>query len=104
MLAMFEHTQGISEVSFNKTVILFCPLGNEYYTAHINVVFVPDKYMMDYLDEERYFKSLSGTNLIIEDLAKAVYTHYLDTYQPKNVKVTIFADNAAHFPVTVVKE
>ena len=76
MLAMFEHTQGISGVSFNKTITLFCPLGKEHYTANITVDFVPDKVMMDYLDEESFFKSISGSNLIIEDLVAKVYKHY----------------------------
>lgn len=104
MLARFEHTQGISKVTFNKTITAFCPLGDDYYTAHINVEFAPDKVMMDYLDEEDYFKSLSGTKMIIEDLVAAVHKRYTDTYSPKYVKVTVFAENATHFPVTVVKE
>lgn len=104
MLAMFEHTQGISKLTFNKTISVFCPLGNDYYTAHITVEFVPDKVVMDYLDEEKYFKSLSGKDLIIEDLVAEVHKHYVEAYKPKNVKVTIFAENATHFPVTVEKE
>lgn len=104
MLAMFEHTQGISKVSFNKTITAFCPLGNDFYTAHINVDFVPDKVMMDYLDEEAFFKELSGTKLIIEDLVEKVHKRYTELYAPKNVKVTVFAENATHFPVAVVKE
>lgn len=104
MLAMFEHTQGISGVTFNKTISVFCPLGNEYYTAHINVEFVPDKVMMDYLDEEAYFKKLSGGRLIIEDLVADVYNRYENLYKAKYVKVTVFAENAAHFPVKVYKE
>lgn len=104
MLAMFEHTQGISKVTFNKTITVFCPLGNDFYTAHIAVEFVPDKVMMDYLDEERYFKELSGVKLIIEDLVAEVHSHYTNTYSPKYVKVEVFAENATHFPVTVIKE
>lgn len=104
MLASFEHTQGISKVTFNKTITAFCPLGNDFYTADICVDFVPDKVMMDYLDEEEYFKGLSGTHLIIEDLVAKVYNHYNKVYSPKYVKVTVFAYNAKHFPVTVYKE
>ena len=104
MLAMFEHTQGISKVSFNKTITVFCPLGNDFYTATIMVDFVPDKVMMDYLDEEKFFKSLQGSHLIIEDVCKVVHDHLTDTYSPKKVKVTVYAENATHFPVTVEKE
>lgn len=104
MLAKFEHTQGLSMVSFNKTITVFCPLGNEHYTASISVDFVPDGYMMDYLDEERFFKSLQGKTYIIEDVAKIVHEHLVSEYEPKKVRVTVFACNAAHFPVTVVKE
>ena len=104
MLAKFEHTQGLSMVSFNKTITVFCPLGNDYYTAVIRVDFVPNEWMMDYLDEERFFKDLQGSKYIIEDIAKIVYDHLVGSYGPKHVKVTVDAYNATHFPVTVVKE
>lgn len=104
MLAKFEHTQGLSMVSFNKTITVFCPLGNDYYTATVEVEFVPNEWMMDYLDEEKYFKDLQGSKYIIEDIADVVHTHLVAVYNPKYVKVTVHAENATHFPVTVVKE
>lgn len=104
MLAKFEHTQGISKVTFNKSISVFCPLGNDYYTADITVDFVPDKFMMDYIDEDNFIKKLSGAELIIEDLVEKIHTHLNEEYEPKYVKVSVFAYNAAHFPVTVYKE
>ena len=104
MLAKFEHTQGLSMVSFNKTITVFCPLGNDYYTATVTVEFVPARWMMDYLDEEKFFKELQGTKYIIEDIAEIVHSHFVTEYSPKRIKVTVYAENATHFPVTVVKE
>ena len=104
MLARFEHTQGLSKVSFNKTITVFCPLGNDYYTATINVEFIPNSWMMDYLDEEQYFKDLQGESYIIEDIAKLVHDHLTQSYDPKFLRVSVHAENATHFPVTVVKE
>ena len=103
MLAKFEHTQNLSKITFNKTISVFCPLGNDYYTATINIDFVPSTVLMDYLDEEAYFKGLSGTKLIIEDLVKEVYDHYFYEYEPAQLTVTVYAENATHFPVAVTK-
>ena len=103
MLAKFEHTQGLSKISFNKTITVFCPLGNDYYTATIQIEFTPAKVLMDYLDEEAYFKELQGAKLIIEDVVKQVYDHYVTEYDPAQLTVTVYAENATHFPVSVTK-
>lgn len=104
-MSKFTHTQGITKVSFTKTMTVFCPLGNDYYTAHITVDFTPDKVMMDYLDEEKFFKNeIQGKNLIIEDVVNTVYTHLKEEYNPSYLKVKVFAENATHFPVIVEKE
>nr|DAG27895.1 MAG TPA: archeaosine synthase [Caudoviricetes sp.] len=104
-LAKFEHTQGISRVTFDKTLTVYCPLGHDYYTAHIIVQFAPGTVMMDYLDEEEFFNNyIQGQNLIIEDVVDRVYQHLQDEYKPKYLKVSVRAENAKHFPVTVEKE
>ena len=103
-MAKFKHTQGISYVDFTKTITVFCPLGNDYYTADINVRFHPNQWMMDYIDVEKYIMSLQGSRNIIEDIATSVYDYLKKEYSPNKVRVSIYAYNAAHFPVTVVKE
>lgn len=103
MLANFEHTQGLSNVSFNKTITMFCPLGNDYYTATVYVEFKPKKLMMDYLDMEQYFKDIQGEPLIIEDLTAQVYNKIDEMITPEKLTVTVHAENATHFPVSVTK-
>lgn len=103
MLATFKHTQGLSNVSFNKTITVFCPLGNDFYTATVSVSLTPGEVMLDYLDIESYFKELQGSHLIIEDLVAEVYTKFETDFEPKKLTVQVYAENATHFPVTVVK-
>lgn len=103
-MSKFKHTQGISEVEFSKTITVFCPLGNDYYTANINVVFAPDEWMMDYIDVDKFIQSIQGERLIIEDVVDKIHTHLTDTYKPKYVTVKLYAENAAHFPVVVTKK
>lgn len=102
-MAKFKHTQGLASIEFEKTITVWCPLGNDYYTATIGVYFRPGEYLMDYLDEEDYFKELSGEKLIIEDLLAKVFDHYMKTYEPKELTITVNATNATHFPVKVCK-
>lgn len=103
-MAKFEHTQGLSVIEFDKTITVFCPLGDDYYTATIGVEFVPNEWVMDYLDVEDMFKNLQGSKLIIEDLTVAVFEHLNNNYAPAYLRVVTHAENATHFPVTVVKE
>lgn len=103
-MAKFEHTQNLSLINYNKTITLFCPLGNDYYTATIKVELTPNKFLMDYLDEEEYFKKLQGSKLIIEDLTEQVYNHLYNEYKPSYLKVEVSACNATHFPVVVTKQ
>lgn len=100
----FKHTQGISEVSFSKTITVYCPLGRDYYTATIEVLFSPDEWMMDYIDVDKFIHSIQGQTLIIEDVVDKVYSHLIEEYSPKYVEVTLYAENAAHFPVVVKKK
>jgi len=103
-LAKFPHTQGIKSVAFDKTITVYCPLGNDFYTAQLLVEFHPNEWMMDYIDVDRFIQTMQGRNLIIEDVVKELHDHLTTEYSPYYVKVTCYATNAAHFPVTVIKE
>lgn len=103
-MAKFEHTQDLTSINYMKTITLFCPLGNDYYTAGIEVSMAPGEYVMDYLDEENFFKELQGKKLIIEDLVNTVYEHIMYEYAPTYLYVSVKAYNATHFPVVVTKE
>lgn len=95
--------QGITQICFERQVQAFCPMGDDYYTASIRVVFAPSDTIMDYCETDNFIKALGGQSLIIEDLVSNVFDH-IKLYKPKYLKVSAKAESNVHFPVIVTKE
>ena len=102
-MASFENKQGITLIKMHKKTRHFCPLGNDWYTARIEVELVPGETIMDYCDVDRFFKAINKGEQIIEDVVAQVFGHF-EVYGPKALKVTASVMNAAHLPVEVTKE
>ena len=99
---MIENKQQVSLIEADKQISLFCPLGDDYYTANIHIKFAPDNYYMDYIDLDVFFNNMGGMKLTIEDAADMVYKE-LQRYKPKKTKVSIVAFSNTHLNVTVTK-
>lgn len=99
---MIENTQRISLIKANKQICLFCPLGDDYYTANIQIKFAPNDYYMDYIDLDVFLAEMSGMKLTIEEAVDMIYKE-LQRYRPLRTNVTIEAFSNTHLNVTVVK-
>lgn len=110
----FLNIQGISVIEMHCKMRGFCPLGDDYYTNQFKVTFKPGTQIPDYCDVENfllanekliYHKEFNphGKKLIIEDSVDLLYEH-LQQYKPLFLRVESYVDDAAHFPVLVVKE
>lgn len=99
---MIENMQAIALIKANKTICLFCPLGEDFYTAHILIEFLPNEYYMDYIDLDKFLVGLSGKSLTIEDACEKIYKE-LQRYNPHKARVTIDAASNTHLNVTVTK-
>ena len=99
---MIQNTQSITIIEADKQISLYCPIGEDYYTANIHIKFAPDKYYMDYIDLDRFIVDLSGSHLTIEDAAETVYNE-LQIYEPLKTKVMIEAFSNTHLNVKVTK-
>lgn len=99
---MISNTQEISIIKADKRISLYCPIGKDYYTADINIKFVPNAFYMDYIDLDVFLNKLSGLSLTIEDAVNEIYNE-LQRYKPKKVNVTIEAFSNTHLHVIVSK-
>lgn len=99
---MIENAQKVNLIESDKQICLYCPIGKDYYTAVVNIEFVPNGYYMDYIDLDRYLNRLSGLSLTIEDAARDIYDE-LQIYKPLKTKVTIEAFSNTHLHVKVTK-
>lgn len=102
-MARFKNVQGISKIEFTQNIQDFCPLGNDWYTNHITVLMVPSSIIPDYCDIDDFTRSLSGKELIIEDVVDTIYNYINTEYEPIELSVTSYVDDAKHMPVKVVK-
>ena len=98
-----ENKHGITSIEFEREIQAFCPMGNDYYTATINVCMEPGEKIMDYCETDEFIKSLGGKSLIIEDLVATIYTHIIKC-NPKHLSVSADAKSNVHFPVVVTKD
>lgn len=97
-----ENKEKISYINFKRTVQPYCPLGNDYYSAEIDVDFYPDQYYMDYCEVDEKIQSFGGMELTIEELINEVYNLLLE-FNPKNLDVSVYGNSNKHFPVHVRK-
>lgn len=103
-MAKFENVQGITEIRFEQNVQCYCPLGDDWYTNQLNITMIPNKIIPDYCDVDNFIRGLSGTSLIIEDVIKCLFEYIMREYEPKNVRIESYVNDAKHLPVRVIKE
>lgn len=100
----FKNKQGITQITMHKDVKLFCPMGQDWYTAEICINLTPGEWIMDYCDIDLFIDSLEGDNLIIEDLIETIFDYIDEECCPTWLRVEAEVNNAAHMPVVVAKE
>lgn len=102
-MASFENTQGISQITFKHRTNHFCPLGLAHYTNQFSVSLIPGKTIPDYIDIQRAIsEKVNHKDLTIEDAVAMVFD-IVNAYEPKALTVKSYVDDAAHFPVEVMK-
>lgn len=99
----FKNTQGITCIRLFRNTHNFCPMGNDWYTARVEVVFYPNDVVMDYCEVDDFFKGLDGQSLIIEDVVSAAFD-YFNGFNPHDLCVEAKVDDATHLPVEVIKK
>lgn len=99
---MISNTQSISVIKADKRISLYCPIGKDYYTADVNIKFLPNAFYMDYIELDQFLNNMGGSNLTIEEATEKIYNE-LQRYMPKKASVTIEAYSNTHLNVTVTK-
>lgn len=103
VLNHIKNKMRVDKIEFNKTVILYCPIGKGNYQATFNIELHLDEYIPDYLDIEKWFKEFEGKHLIIEEAIEEVYQFFKCNYKPIACYVSCEAVSSIHFTVKVTK-
>ena len=99
---MINNKQNISLIEADKRISLYCPIGKDYYTADVNIKFLPNAFYMDYIELDVFLNKLSGLSLTIEEAVEQIYNE-LQGYMPKKTSVMIEAFSNTHLHVKVTK-
>lgn len=99
---MFDNTQGVTEIQMVGTTHLYCPLGDDFYTANTTITVSNPSTIPDYCDVTKFFESIDGEKLIIEDACRRMVDFIKgQTGNAQAVTVTIKVNDARHLPVSV---
>lgn len=99
---MFKNKQGITEITMYGKTHLYCPLGNDFYTANVTIIVDEPRMIPDYCDVTKFFEDIDGESLIIEDACKKVLKFVKkQTKKAVSITVNIDVDDARHVPVSV---
>ena len=101
-MARFANVFGIDAITFTQNIQCMCPLGGAFCTYQVVVKMEPGETIPDYCEVENAMRKMSGTTATIEECVAAVYD-IMAEYEPNNLSVSVYCDDAVHFPVTVIK-
>ena len=97
-----ENTYGISMYEFEREIQAYCPLGKDFYTCNVLVLFAPRNTLFDFCVVDKFIQSLGGSEVIIEELVAKVFD-FIKEYDPRDLTVSGIAKSNTHFPVKVTK-
>lgn len=102
-MVAFENKQGIKSIELFGKVRCFCPMGQDWYDADVEVCFYPTDTIMDYCDVDKFFEGMNNAERIIEDVVAETFA-YFEAYRPELLSVEATVKNATHLPVKVYKD
>ena len=102
-MSRFAYDMGISGIEFKQNVTCMCPIGGQYCTYQISVSMEPSAVIPDYIEVGRWMGGMNGKEYTIEDAVATVFIYICDEYEPYNLEVKCYCDDAPHMPVTVRK-
>lgn len=98
----FILNEGIDKIEIELPDVGFrCILGDNDIRQKYDIVFYPDKYIMDFLDLEFMVEEIEGMDSTGEDMVLYIL-EWLKQYEPKKVIVNDFG--GTHFPIKIFAE
>lgn len=98
-----DNVQGITEINMEDDVTCWCPMGQQWYEAHVTVRVESPGRLADFIEVGRSIQSRQRQELIIEDLVSGIHGDIKGMYGGK-VAVSASVGRGKHLPVTVTKE
>lgn len=98
-----DNVQDITEITMEDDVTCWCPMGQQWYEAHLTVRVESPCWLADFIEVGRTIQSRQRQEFIIEDLVAGVHEDVKGMYGGR-VVVSASVGRGKHLPVTVTKE
>lgn len=102
-MARFENKYNISEIKMYKKIHNLCTIGQDWFTNNLEINFIPNEIIPDYIEIDKMIQSYEAKELIIEEVVNGILED-LKQYKPKYIKVKSEVNDAMHLPVEVIAE
>lgn len=102
-IARFENRYDITKIRMTKKIHNLCTIGQDWFTNNLEIEFIPNEIIPDYIEVDEMIQKFEGKELVIEELLSGILNE-LKEYKPLYVKVVSKVDDAMHLPVEVIAE
>lgn len=102
-MASFENKYNISNIKMSKKIHNLCTIGQDWFTNNLEITFIPDKIIPDYIIVDDMIQQYEGKELVIEEVVSGIIED-LKQFKPKYIKVKSIVNDAMHLPVEVEAE
>lgn len=102
-MASFKNDYNITNIKMKRKLHNLCTIGQDWFTSNLEIEFIPNEIIPDYIEIDRDIQKYESKELIIEELVNNILQD-LKQYKPNYIKVTSKVDDAMHLPVEVIAE
>lgn len=102
-MSRFDNNYNITKIKMTKRIHNLCTIGQDWFTNNLEIEFIPNRIIPDYIEVDNMIQSFEGKELVIEEVVNGILSELKD-YDPLYIKVVSKVDDAMHLPVEVEAE
>lgn len=99
----FKNETSLSLVQYFPEVTCLCSITKVPFFSKLEVEFVPERKLLEFIAFDEWLKSLADKDFTIESLCQAVFDKLSDELGMINLSVTVHANTIVHSPAVANK-
>lgn len=104
-LKVLNNSPAVSLVCFYPKASAICSEGRAPFTAEVTVAYIPNLFLLEFEDFERWLREIANEEHTIESLTARIFDELEGALGPElALQVTLDATTTRHAPATCVKQ